>query len=497
MLDGKGAEGVHRDVSRAHHHAPSSRFPYWAAAVRLDQNIELYNRFEEAGHLERFETAWFLHKSILQKPRVGGDGVRRRAKTRNCRMPEPEFLARVYRLFPHNLHDFKWLQPGLHAGDAPQEKRVLSELSAIKLDFVKGAFLPKDVISVPMQGSVALGNHALQPNEQLKLFQIVDATPARKKLPFKKDWTAYKAPMYIQELIIDDAHLPKTTDGSFEQDACIKCSIASPPVIVDVMRLCPPEKLTTQLHFWELKEAEPAVYHKPALPQSKEWTYMDEHYPVYLMIKHLTAQGWRTASLTEPMRRDGPKTMDRDAPVSRKSYYRCLYQLDSLFDKGLVELHVKQNEWYYKCILRVSNPAAVAPDLLVRQYKALLKGKTTEAPVNPRYNWDEDPQDSDVEAVDEEEPVDDDNEDAVGLLHSEAVPFHDNDDNQVPADNSDSSSSASAPVVGSKVLPETRYVEGQRIYEGHHDPTSPSGYRRIYIYCPHESHMGGSKPCRK
>ena len=223
---------------------------------------------------------------------------------------------------------------------------------------------------------------------------------------------------------------------------------------------------------------------------------MDEHYPVYLMIKHLTAQGWRTASLTDPMRPGGPKTMDRDAPVSRKSYYRCLYQLDALFDKGLQELHIKQKEWYYKCVLRVSNPALVAPNLLVKQYKALLQGKTCEAPVNPRYNWDEDPEDSDVEACAEEEDKEQDDEDVVGLLPHEDVPFHDQDE-AITAQNSDSSSSASAPVVGKKVLPEIRYVEGQRIYEGHHDPTSPSGYRRIYIYCPHDSHMGGAKPCRK
>ena len=160
LLDGKGAEGVHRDVHQAVRHAPSSRFPYWAAAVRLSQNLETYGILESTNNLDSFEDHWLHYKSIVQKPKRASDGSVRRAKTRNARLPEPDFLAKVYRLFPHNLENLDWLKPTLQAGKPNLEKAVLSDLAAVKLDFVKGAFRPGDIVTAPRRGTVSLGRHA-------------------------------------------------------------------------------------------------------------------------------------------------------------------------------------------------------------------------------------------------------------------------------------------------------------------------------------------------
>ncbi len=103
FIDGLSVEGVHRDVNVVCSRASSSTFPFWASELRLRQNLDLYNSEVDAGRGASFHDYLTNYKCVLQSRKLALHG----GMAAPVKIPLPDFLARVYRLFPYNLHD--WL----------------------------------------------------------------------------------------------------------------------------------------------------------------------------------------------------------------------------------------------------------------------------------------------------------------------------------------------------------------------------------------------------
>lgn len=102
FIDGLAVEGVHRDVNVVCSRASSSTFPFWAAEIRLRQNIDLYNSEVDAGRGSSFHDRLTNYKCVLQSRNLSLHG----GMAAPVKLPLSDFLARVYRLFPYNLHDW-------------------------------------------------------------------------------------------------------------------------------------------------------------------------------------------------------------------------------------------------------------------------------------------------------------------------------------------------------------------------------------------------------
>lgn len=270
-------------------------------------------------------------------------------------------------------------------------------------------------------------------------------------------------------------------------------------------------------------------------------------------MKVLADRGWRPGRTTGSHTTDSERTLCTTNCVSKKSYFRCLAELDQLLAQGLSALAIKEPEPCYRCCLLLPDKRTIASGRPATDYKYLLgQAGVSEALVV---------RDIDMGVLEDDLPRDrlgrrrqlqalvdapagglgqDDEEDvvvgALGVPTALAESVHASgvgeegmgglarraSSDNAAGDNSPSSSADSGPAapsahdsedeVAGQSLPQglafesvsgvfpAMEVEGCRVSEEMYKPASRPAYHRLYLVCPLSCacHIEmGKERCRK
>ena len=172
-------------------------------------------------------------------------------------------------------------------------------------------------------------------------FQIIDADIDRKKLlRSSKSSTLMRAmslPLSVQWLSV-----ATVVDASASAPSGYQLILSGEPVLVDLLSMSSWDELS-QLQQWSLVGAAQsgclAVSDgKPAVISS-DW--QSPATPVLCLLQQLNDAGWQRTLVPIKHTATSAKLFRVDSPLERKAYLRCLVGVETLRQRGLLELPVQ------------------------------------------------------------------------------------------------------------------------------------------------------------
>eukprot|EP00971_Amphidinium_carterae_P351348 6492069-Amphidinium_carterae.1 len=361
-LDGSGAEGVHRDVQLCLNRASASKFMYWAANLRLKQNIELWNHLKQNS--DSILTQRFL--SVFSEPaRVLANCWTYPSLPRPVKLRRKDVLAKFYRMWPHNMVDWS----DLIVKDAPRAsvRAQLNDMSYCTFDLFRWAFQPGRTFSyidpvagpAPPDGSPDRSDWLLS---HTLVFRVVTPDISKKKVQHKEHVDKV-LPLFVQYFSVHPAH------STIGQELCVQTS--GEPVAVDGAALLHPREFRKATQWMEVHAFHGGANRDIlAQPQAIRPSLHDASTPLFFFMKALRQDGtWRAAQIAPRFHTiESEKHFMTPGWSKRKHYIRCLVNLPEILQR-LDRMSSTQHERYYECVLAGHNPGL---NLRARDYDAIL-----------------------------------------------------------------------------------------------------------------------------
>eukprot|EP00971_Amphidinium_carterae_P348427 6490482-Amphidinium_carterae.2 len=462
-LDGKGAEGIHRDVQLTLNRSSGSKFAYWASSLRLKQNLRIWEELElenSQAKVERFLT-------IFAEPsRILSDNWTPSRLPKPKRLRRAELLKLVYRLFPHNMVDLSFLVPTAMGPKANAARKLLTDLDATMWDLFQRTFKLEGIFS---WSEGALGTNSLHDISTTTVVKVVLSDVSRKKVPHS-EMKQMQLPVYIQRYDI-------VLEGSTSTELLVRP--AGTPELVEGMTLVRQQVVRQRMILWQAVDSHHGVGNVDKLRSGVSvgqvfQNLSDREKPLIYLLHALRSREWHAHS-NPPASHDAStaKHFSNVGFSKRRSYLRCLLDLETVL-QVVPTLCASQHERYYECVLSGFNPGL---NKLVRVYDQQLRdagfepeSRCDEPPAALIAHWEDDSWGAvDEEGDDEQLATDVDNE----LASAEDPP------------------PAIHPELESGTYP-TEF-DGLRISQDQH-----AGYTRLMITCRHNHDTHKAElACRK
>ena len=449
-----------------------SKLPYWSASIRAEQNISEWQALATPQLQERFLTFFAEPARLLHSRPWQPDALPKRVRVRR-----KDWLAEIYRLFPHCQESWTALKRAIAETKEKKKKDNRSPLEAIIYDWCQVVLTPGQMVSVwnapDTLGQGAQGNPHMF---ELSTFEVVTGDVSRKKVQHSVGSNMI-LPVYIQRW--------KAT-GAIEVQEAMTVKREDLPQLVDAVSLYSWRCWKTA-RLWTTRETimEETCVERLSGPVLVSSLYTDPRavpIPVFYLSELLKAQGWRFGA--PPIRtHDGSnklfvsKKLDR-----RRQYLRCLCLLPTLL-QSMRSLSATQKEAYYECILHSEDPGSVPLGATAETYKKLLSSlgvQTEAAAAAARHAADEGSDSAQDDAESSEDPELD-----VEIPLAAAT-------GAVESGDGEAAGGAEEATLESLGLPSE--VAGQRLFLDTH-----KGYTRVCVHCPlgRDAHSHPTRICRK
>ena len=383
-MDESEVERPHAHIQFTVDRSTNAGFFWWASTLRLAQNLQLYDKFEECGEVELFHKFFNGDKSIMQTDATAAQ------KLRPVKMSREKVYSRIFNLDYVSLSDwseFRGLYPNVGTAN---RCTVSGDVAWLKCDYLHGVLEKGDVFTLLVGADVHAEEWAKvgQPSAKdcrvlalpktvasvprFQVFEIMSFDPSKKILHYTFDLQSFTFPVVVQRHTVWMAEFADKVD-----DAKLHIHPYGFPVLVDGMALATWSGLRHELYRWSCSVSDVHGCLQLAYPEPASNVKMGlscARYPAVLMLESLTSLGWKRASDCARHESAAVGCFEQSDIVKRKSYLRCLLALPTLFTRGLKLLYVRQPEGYYKAILLAEAPDSVVPNLGERKYKQLIEG---------------------------------------------------------------------------------------------------------------------------
>ena len=478
-LDGSEAEGLHRSTKLSKLRAPSSKVPFWASTIRMLQNIEEYKEAVAHPDLKQLFMAFFASPARLYHhywpsppnlPKI-------------TKIQRGTLIAKTYRCYPYNFEDWHLLKDALAATKRPAHREVLRDLQALQLDFYQAVFKKGSVVTFPSADwratSVAPDTHQA-PAAALEIIEVVATDICGKKVVHDHPGAKMRLPLYIQK--------HRALPASNIRESLVTEALDTPH-LVDGPSLLSWSIATTELQVWRATEVQQdscATFRSPTNIRELYPDPMSSDISGWHLLLHLKHAGWKYQDERCVHTANARGRIARAGVHLRKDYLRVLLRMDGLFAEGVTEIHSHQHNIYYTALLHASDKRGIRPNLLVRDYMAILQGREPELSGARNRAQRAEPRD----------PVDDHDNVLQAEVSSSESEYLDPMEQPGPEEGQQAQGSGDGrlqELVPPAELP--TLVEGALL---RFDFSPQHGYQRLCVHCPfsHAQHRH-SLPCRK
>ena len=310
-LDETCSEGAHRDVNNIRTHAPGSEVGWWAASVRLGQNLRAYDDFRGKGLLGEFAKVWSSYKSVLQTDR------KLSFQLRQFKCGRTDFYRRVYLLGQYAHVDLSWLTNavtrssasarGWRADDTDANNLCLTD---IKCDFLSNSLLPSRFYSIEdWAGQAQHPGADLDSFDGLTCFKVVESKIWKAQTIGYDELPSLRCPVMIQRFSVASAVRQADSLTSMRVFAFGDVEI------VDSLNLAPWKDTSSKLLCWNsvLESTCPNCLElgSPVLASAMHQNRLSDSYPAFLMLCDLKRNSWEACfdKNLPPFRADGEKNI--------------------------------------------------------------------------------------------------------------------------------------------------------------------------------------------
>ena len=382
VVDDTWAEAIHRDVSTQAKRFTCVSFPFQAATLRLQQNLDLVASLD-ANEAQLFANMFSNWKAVGQpNPRLALKLVKPRRSGRSV-------LESVYRHGRASIKDWA-ADPALRAvapllPDDPVTKlKFLDKLKADWLSMVmkKGCvysaailsdhYIIDEAMELPLCDA---GQRLISAASGFVVFEVIDNAVRHKKQLKTIAWAEQRkmaVPVSIQ------AFAPANGQAILQDGDEYFCD--GYPIVRDALQIAPWPVLRSTLRRHQIGQASRAHCVQltgATLINSDSWDWRGS-VPVIVSLERLADLEWslcpKARSVTSFDATTSPKLFYVKDYFARRTFLQCLVLLPELMDAGLVSLPAGQPGKYYACVLQANQPGAVPCGQPAAFYAKLAKG---------------------------------------------------------------------------------------------------------------------------
>ena len=481
-LDGTPAEGIHAAIHRAVTHSPASRFPYWCATLRLQQNLSMWSSLGTDEARTRF-LAFFAAPSRVLRSKWTTKKLPKASKTSRKNM-----LCEVYRLPPHNQEDFQDVRGAVQAIEAdmkPGRKQQLPNSTSLRLDFFR-ALLQRGRCLSFLEETLHIADVEEANCLDVRVLQVVTLDVSRKVVQHDAHGGKH-LPLFIQRF-----NTPQALNTNLWQEVIVRPH--GQPELVDGFEAVPWQRRQT-IRVWETEVRpgqDPLIRLSNGKTTAELWADLaDISTPALCILEHLRGHGWRVRNSVRAHTRL-MKVVASTNIARRPWYLRCMLVLPELLE-GAETLPGRGPEIFYQCCYKL-RPQRVERGHPAKHYRELLQNAgMVDAPDPDREdNGSQHNSEEEEEAKDEEEWLAGADEAAdMDAAEPEGEPDQ-------SSSSSDSEQIAESEAGEEKPTPESLGLPGSvlgcplRI-------DRYGGYLRAFVECPEGrgAHREGVHVCRK
>ena len=377
MLDDTWVEAGHRDVSWIQGGRPSGRVPYVAASTRLQQNLRLWDRGNQARMSICFRKYRAMGHLRTTPRRRRKDIVKQTYRLAELAMVD--WSARFANVPTHSPLASLVGAPSLKLATrmkveyltlVTKDTSALYSLPKVNMQVAESARAAED-----LQGALATLDNGSQGAQML--FQVVDSRVRGRKairsLGQQQRMARMCCPVTIQEFcVVPSQDCSRVVEGKLVYPM-------SQPVVVDLLFMAEWSVWRTGLRRWEHSGAagQPGclILEGSSLAHETAWNFRDGgSVPTVALIDHLDTCGWRRGHI-EQHTLDSEKLMS--PPLTRtgpaKPYLQCLACLAGILTDAFQALPAGQPAHFYSCVLAVGHPEKILLGQPLNYYASLLR----------------------------------------------------------------------------------------------------------------------------
>jgi hypothetical protein len=374
--EGRG-ESIHARANRVICSKPNSSSHLWSAEVRLEHNLDFYERCDNIGLAKEFEHAYRNWKCILQPT------FSKFLKGIPVRVGTQLFLDRVYRTGECAEADWSHLGKGV-ASIMPKNTEKSFDFSLeMQCDYLRCVLTNGAVYTLPILTSppayenmddvdaagllVEMGAS----KKECVCFRVVELNPTRFNLIGGGTCPdGCTLPVMFQMLGVSPFN-------EYPPDQLSIYQVGS-PIVKNAFAVADWKLWRVALRRWPSVQTSDVYGCQDVADYAFARPDADE--PAITLVESLLLQRWVPGKV-EGGHVPGDKRrvfalrfeLKKFQNQIPKNYYRCLLTLMSLFNDGLPVLPINQHEKFYQCVLLLKDKSLVKPGSKVSDYDALLK----------------------------------------------------------------------------------------------------------------------------